>query len=145
MADNSFSFLKLILAILDFKVKARATFEQVKSDSELKQRSKMFGVHSIWFTIAMLAVICAGVASVVWIVSILNQDAIMVVIGLIILLIFLIVLTIWGGSYLIIASLTCWIYQLRLNKKAIGWVAMALFFVAIAGIATVTIIMLNKF
>ena len=145
MADNSFSFLKLIFAILDFKVKARSTFDQVKGDPELKPKSKMFGVRSIWFTIAMLAVICAGVVGVVWIISVLNQDAIMVVIGLIILLVFLIVLTIWGGSYLIIASLTCWIYQLRLNKKAIGWVAMALFFVAIVGIATVTIIMLNKF
>ena len=115
---NILSFIGKILDIL-------SDYGKIKQDPVLRPKSKMFGVRSIILS-------CVGM----FLISIFGNLTIRAITGLgssglgffilIFFIIILIVIDFYLLGYFLIYPLICWILQLSLNKKAVGWIALAL-------------------
>ena len=118
------NFLRFIGKILD----VMSDYGKIKQDPALRPKSKMFGVRSIILS-------CIGM----FLISIFGNLTIRAITGLgssslgffilIFFVIILVVIDFYLLGYFLIYPMICWILQLRLNKKAVGWIALALWIV----------------
>lgn len=135
--------MKLILRLLNVFSKLIGVFDdyhKIKKDEELRPKSKMFGVRSIILSaIGVFLIVLFGSLTLRTIVSLSAGD--LSVLVSIFFLIILIIFDFYILGYFVIYPLICWILQINLNKKAIGWIAMALwivlFIVAIGAIVLI--------
>ena len=100
----------------------------------------MFGVRSIVLScIGMILIVIFGSLTLRTL-NALNAGDLGVIVAVFFFII-LIAIDVYLLGYFLIYPLICWILQINLNKKAIGWIAMALwiilFAVSVAGIALV--------
>jgi hypothetical protein len=104
-------------------IKNFLSFGTIKNDPTRRAKSILFGVNSIIYS--MLSVACASLSFLIG-----NINAENALISFL-LLIFLVVAAYIAPIIFIIYSLLDLIMQLILNKKAIGWIALALFLIAL--------------
>lgn len=132
--SKTFSFLKLFGKYLDIK----STFNEIKSNPEAKQSSTLLGKKAIWYNVWFLVTAAACVALMYFCISSVSSGNIFAIIGII----FGVLTIICSLSFLLLA-LVCTICQLRLNKKPIGWVSLALLIVILASLTVATVILLS--
>lgn len=107
----------------------RLTYGQLKADEENRNSSTALGGRAIFYDVLYAIFMTFGVLGVVFGLRILNDTS--VIVGLLV-LIFGIAFV--AGSVLqIILALFCAFYQLRLNKRAIGWVTLVISVLLIVG------------
>lgn len=103
-------------------------YHNIKSDEDLRPKSKMFGVRSIILSSIGIILVVLFANLTVRTVQALSSGDIAVLLNLFFLLV-LIIIDIFIIGYFLIYPLICWILQINLNKKAIGWIAMALWII----------------
>lgn len=103
-----------------------ATYKKVKQDEVLRPKSKMFGVRALVLILCGLALIPLLIYLIAMSLGSGSIGGVMV--GIII----LIPITIMVIFYFAFYSLLCVIAQLRLNKRAIGWVTLVLWIIMLA-------------
>lgn len=124
---NSGNFLNFIFKIISMI----SDYSTIKQDEELRPKSKMFGTRSIILSsIGLFLITFFGVLTVRTLNN-LNAGDLGVLIS-IFLLIILIVIDIYLIAYFLIMPLICWILQINLNKKPIGWIAMVVWILLFA-------------
>lgn len=109
-----------------FNVAFRA--KAIKQDEERRRKSVGFAVTAILFSITAVA-LAAGGAFLWSLIDSGNKDALLLLVftvaGLAVCII--------GAFVMLLGALLRVIAQLSLNRKAIGWIALAVFLAAIAG------------
>ena len=130
-----------IFNIIDTAVRRHAKYKSIR-DSEKRQRSKHFAAVSI--TCSFFAVVFSML--VIFVANFVGGKDISSLLSLIL---FFIPFGIIGGivvpCVLLINSLICNIYQLKLNRKVIGFISLLLFLAAIGVCAYFILTGLSKF
>lgn len=136
MASGGNSIWRVLFKLFDNFIEARDQYNKIKANEESKKVSTLLGKKSITNSIIALVLFAGGIALTLWGWSIMQNQSLAGVFG-IILLIIGIVLLIYPILFMII-SLNYLIKQLCLNKRAVGWIALAIFVLVIvlAGVGT---------
>ncbi len=121
-----------------FWVSASNTFNKLRNDDELRPKTVRMGVNSIVMTVvACVFTFLGGWGALTCFNLISSGDSFLLpLLGLILSL----AAAIGGLARGFICSLMYWIYQLRLNKKPIGYVALALWILGIVGVVVAIIL-----
>ena len=110
-----------ILFFLDRLLFARESYELIKADEEERKKSKMLGRRALVYDIIILIFIGGAAALVAWGSGFTDEESwkmLLIVIATVIIFIIMI------PYYLLAFSFS--IKQLKLNKRAIGWIALLL-------------------
>ena len=114
-----------ILNIISKLIAVFSDYHTIKKDEALRPKSKMFGVRSIVLScIGMILIAIFGNLTIRTIIGLQGGD--LAVLVYLLFLIVLVIIDIYLLGYFIIYPLICWILQINLNKKAVGWIAIVL-------------------
>lgn len=141
MASGGKSIWSLLFAILGNFIEARDEYNKIKQSEDISLESKVFGKKSIKCSIIGTVLFCLAIACVIWGFSLLWSTSFIFGIVLIALGVGLVF---YPAVYLIL-SLNYLIKQLCLNKKAVGFVSLAIFIVSICIIVLFAIYFLKFF
>lgn len=100
----------------------RLTYGQLKADEEVKTTSTLLGGRAVFYNILFVIFMTVGVLGVIFGLKILNDDS--VIVGLVILIIGIAMAL--NSLLQFVLATVCAIYQLRLNKRAISWITLAI-------------------
>lgn len=116
----------------------RARFKQIKEDPEKKEKSVYFGVTAIIKTISYAILTALSILGFIYCFKALSSESLGVILaffGVVCCAIF----AIYSTVSLIFSCPLEISYQLRLNKRAIGWLALVLY-IACVGVAVFVIV-----
>ena len=114
-----------ILNIISKLINIFSDYDKIKRDPALRPKSKMFGVRSIVLSCIGMVLISIFLNLTLRAIAGLNAGDLSVIV-MVFFVIILIIIDIYLLGYFVIYPLICWILQISLNKKAVGWVALAL-------------------
>ena len=121
-----------ILFILDKLIYAREKFEEIKQNEEERKTSTLLGKRALVYDIILLIVVGGAAALTVW--GITMESGWRIVLFILAGIVFVSMIPFY------IVSLSFSTKQLRLNKRAIGWIALFLpLLITIAAAAVITI------
>ncbi len=122
------NWLNFIIQFQRSRDKARA----IKADPEKQPKSKVFGVSSIFSSILSVAFAVLIAFGIKWLMT---EELLTLILGGIVGII-----GIGGTLAALYKAIECWAFQLFINKKPITWISLALWILAIGGIAAVIIL-----
>lgn len=114
-----------ILNIISKLISVFSDYDKIKRDPALRPKSKMFGVRSIVLSCIGMVLISIFLNLTLRAFAGLNAGDLSVIV-MVFFVIILIIIDIYLLGYFLVYPLICWILQINLNKKAVGWVALAL-------------------
>lgn len=134
--------LKLILSFFTFWINIRAKYDRIKNNEERREKSVRMGVRSIIQT-----VLCSVIAVLAFYGAVvcLKYTA-SVNLGMILSLIagiFCILATLVSLIQGVLGGMLYMIYQLRLNRRPIGWVALAIWLLLVIAIIVFAVCIYN--
>lgn len=136
--------MKTLFKMFTFWVNLKVRYETIAKDPERKEKSVYFGVRSIISSIFSAIVIALSIWGIFACFNALNTDSFnMILAWIFIVLLAVIALTALFNGF--VAALISTMYQLRLNKKPIGWVALAILIVAFVGAIIAALLLLKVF
>ena len=142
--SNRGGCLSQILGIIKFWSEISFQYERIKSDPERREKSVFLGVRSIIQTIICAALAAASLYGGIYLLAhfsgaVYGPITLVFWIAGIALLFAAAVVSVLTG---IVGGLLCMIYQFRLNKRAVRWIALAVWIVAVLGAIAVVIALL---
>lgn len=103
-------------------------YHKIKNNPEKREVSVSFGVHSIVFSV--IAVLCASLGLIMG-----SDFGVTNGLGAFFVLIFSVAIAYIGPILFLFYSFLYMIWQFSINKRAIGWFALAVFILGVAGSA----------
>lgn len=125
---------KFFESFLDIK----SEYKDIKSGEDRKSNVK-FGVKSILYSVLFLVLVSGGIALGYW--SLTMFDSLAIIFG-IILLITAIGLLFYSITYFILALVAC-IMQLIINRRAIGWIALAIILLIVSAVVVGLVVIIG--
>lgn len=111
----------------------------IKSEPDSRKDSTLLGKTSIKYTIAYLVLLVCALVSAYFAMSLMDNDK---VLYSILLCILAVALAISGLLYMLLAVVSA-VYQLRVNRKTIGWVALGVSLGLVVCLVVVVLILAN--
>lgn len=137
MAKSRYLFiLNFVSKMLDI----RTSYNDIKNNADAKKVSTLLGKRGLRYIISFL--LTAGIGGIVvsYFLKYIDTLAIIFAILGIILGVSLIIISI----FYVLLGLSCTIKQLKLNKKAIGWIDLVLIMLSLIAVIVAIVIVLNK-
>ena len=127
------SLFNLIVGLLNFWTKKSYKFHALKDDETKRPISVSLGVQSIIQSIISLVAVALGAFLLTTCVNGMKTDALMLIIFVFIGLAASVAVMIFSFIQGFLGAMLCWIYQLRLNKKAVGFIAIVVWILCLVG------------
>jgi len=121
---------------LFFWLGMRVRYDRIAQDADRKEKSSFFGVQSILCSLFGMAavILCAfGIRACM------QQDSALLILFIALLVIVMLVALVQCTSRALVAT----IYQMKLNKKPIGWVSLVLWIIALVAMVAVSVLMVS--
>lgn len=134
MANTAFEFMF-------YFVKLRSKYERIESDRQKREVSVYFGVMSLINSVIWAMLVVLGAVGLGFSIEFLGSSFI---IG-IVMVIFCGALAVVSLVYLAFGSSMCFVYQLKLNKHPIGYIAIGVWVLCIAASVVLTVFFSNGF
>ncbi len=116
-----------------------ALYSDIKSNPDSRNVSTLLGKKSIKYSIIYVLMLGVALVSAFFMVSTMHDGAIFYGI---LLLILAVALGFSGLLYMLLAVISA-VYQLRVNRKSIGWVALSVSLVLVVGLVVAVLILAN--
>ncbi len=136
--------MKGIFKVLNFWANLRFRYDTIAKDPERKEKSIYFGVRSIISSIFSAIVIALSVWGIFACSNAMNADSLNAIVAWVF-IVLLAVITFTALCNGFVSALISTVYQLRLNKKPIGWVALAILIVSFVGAIIAALLLLKVF
>lgn len=139
--------MKTIFNALLFWINLSTKYDTIKKDPEKKKKSIYFAVRTILTSLFSAIVVVLSIWGIIACFNNLSSESLssmMLSIFMWIFIVILILVALTGFINGFIASALCVSYQLRLNKKPIGWVALAILIIAFVTAIVVSYLLIAK-
>ena len=136
-----FNLGRSLFKIFDFWTKIQFNYDIIKKDEEKRKKSVRFGVTSIILCIIGCALtVGSAIGFYCCLIKLFDEYFLFKFVGMM----FCFSLTIIAFVRLVLGSLFYAIYQVRLNKRAVGWIAFIVFILCVALSVVGVIMVLNS-